>query len=180
MLWKQWLPTVFSFEPLAAWSPHSASAASQGHAHCEASQYKAVLVPSWPHYEMFSVKKSFFHSLTTISPFRFSFGSGVQRHYKVLRESEATQTLPAHPVQITLLWDLWKSLKTNAMKMEEQGDHSLCFTEARTFTENINGMDFFFILFIYFPLKEKRKKKRKMKTFYQIVVVKGPDKFSLL
>lgn len=66
------------------------------------------------------------------------------------------------------------------MKMEEQGDHSLCFTEARTFTENINGMDFFFILFIYFPLKEKRKKKRKMKTFYQIVVVKGPDKFSLL
>lgn len=65
------------------------------------------------------------------------------------------------------------------MKMEEQGDLSFCFTEAKTSTENINGMEFFFfffpILFIYFPLKrkkkEKQKKKRKKKTLYQIVVV---------
>lgn len=65
------------------------------------------------------------------------------------------------------------------MKMEEQGDLSFCFTEAKTSTENINGIEFFFfffpILFIYFPLKrkkkEKQKKKRKKKTLYQIVVV---------
>lgn len=99
--------------------------------------------------------------------FCFPFGSGVQRHHKVLWESEAAQTLPAHPVQITLLRDVWKSLKANAMKMEEQGDLSFCFTEAKTSTENINGMEFFFFFFphfIYlFPFKKEKKRKTEEK-----------------
>ena len=40
--------------------------------------------PSRPPQEMFSRKKSFFHCFITISPFCFPFGSGVQRHHKVL------------------------------------------------------------------------------------------------
>lgn len=38
------------------------------------------------------------------------------------------------------------------MEMEEQGDRSLCFTEARTFTENINGMEFFFSFYLFISL----------------------------
>lgn len=38
--------------------------------------------------------------------------SGVQGYHPVLREGEAAQTLPAQPVQISLLRDLWQSVKT--------------------------------------------------------------------
>lgn len=40
------------------------------------------------------------------------FPSGVQRYHQVLREGETAETLPTQPVQISLLWDLWQSVKT--------------------------------------------------------------------
>lgn len=53
------------------------------------------------------------------------------------------------------------------MKMEEQGDLSFCFTEAKTSTENINGIEFFFFFFphfIYlFPFKKEKKRKTEEK-----------------
>lgn len=45
--------------------------------------------------------------------------------------------------------------------MEEQGDHRLCFNDARTFTESINGMEFFFSFYLFISLKEKETKKKK-------------------
>lgn len=45
-------------------------------------------------------------------PFLSPFPSGVQRHHQVLREGEAAETLPAQPVQVSLLRNLWQSMKT--------------------------------------------------------------------
>lgn len=38
--------------------------------------------------------------------------SGVQRYHQVLREGETAETLPTQPVQVSLLWNLWQSVKT--------------------------------------------------------------------
>lgn len=58
------------------------------------------------------------HLATAISLcFTFSFcplspPSGVQRYHQVLREGETAETLPTQPVQVSLLWNLWQSVKT--------------------------------------------------------------------
>lgn len=39
------------------------------------------------------------------------FPSGVQRYHQVLREGETAETLPTQPVQVSLLWNLWQSVK---------------------------------------------------------------------
>lgn len=36
----------------------------------------------------------------------------MQRHHQVLREGETVETLPARPVPISLLWNVWQSMKT--------------------------------------------------------------------
>lgn len=41
-----------------------------------------------------------------------SFPSGVQRYHQVLREGKTAETLPTQPVQVSLLWNLWQSVKT--------------------------------------------------------------------
>lgn len=57
-------------------------------------------------------RPSFTSPFCPLPPTYLLFLSGVQRHHQVLREGETAETLPTQPVQISLLWNLWQSVKT--------------------------------------------------------------------
>lgn len=69
--------------------------------------------------------------------------SGVQRYHQVLREGETAETLPTQPVQVSLLWNLWQSVKTG-----HREESTLATEDSR----NHLGQNLSFLCFIYlFP-----------------------------